>query len=53
MNLLKYRKVYITAAVLILLFNVAMLAPKGLSYEGGFYRGTTHPFPLGEAGDLP
>jgi len=46
MNLLKYRKVYIIAAVLILLFNVAMLATKGLNYGVDFTGGTTIRFPL-------
>ncbi len=46
MNLLKYRKVYITTAVLILLFNVVMLATKGLNYGVDFTGGTTIRFPL-------
>ena len=46
MNLLKYRKVYIIVAVLILLFNVAMLVTKGLNYGVDFTGGTTIRFPL-------
>jgi len=46
MNLLQYRKVYIIVAVLILLFNVAMLATRGLNYGVDFTGGTTIRFPL-------
>jgi len=48
MNLLKYTKVYIIVAVLILLFNVAMLVTKGLNYGVDFTGGTTIRFPLSE-----
>lgn len=46
MNLLKYSKVYIIGAVLVMLFSVIILLTKGLNYGVDFTGGTTIRFPL-------